>query len=457
MNTRVPIVTVVGHVDHGKTSLLDAIRKTSVTKREAGGITQSIGASVATTSNDSKITFIDTPGHALFANMRSRGVNMADIAILVVAADDGAQPQTKEAIKLLQESQTPFVVAVTKIDLPTANIEIALQSLEKEGVYFEKRGGDVSYIGVSSKTGEGINELLDLISLVSEVNEIKGNENDPLNGYVIETAKDKRGQLVSIVLKSGKIKIGDEIFANTLKAKVKGLFDDNQKPTKEVIAGYPAQVLGFDELPKVGSIISSEVHEEKKVENKISNNTEAKLKIFVKAKTAGSLEALLANVPAGVQVVASGVGDVIESDIFIAKAGNADIYLFESKFSNQIKKLAETESVKLERYDVIYDLLDKLSEILEKGKEEILGKAEIIASFPFNDKRVAGCKIISGKITKGTSVKLMRGEKELGRVKITSIRKQKVEALEVKQGEECGILMLPQLDFEAHDMLLSVA
>lgn len=455
--SRPPIVVVVGHVDHGKTSLLDSIRKTSITKKEAGGITQSIGASVAKTRDGFEITFIDTPGHALFANMRSRGITMADIGILVVAADDGAKPQTREAIKLLQDSNTPFIVAITKVDLPSANIETTLQSLEKEGIYFEKRGGETPFIALSSKTGEGLKELLDLIDLLSEINGIKGNKEDKLDGFVIETAKDKRGQLVSIILKAGQIKVGETIYANTIKAKVKGLFDDDQKPIKNVYAGFPAQILGFDELPIVGAKISSTSQTETVIDNKVSEIKEGKLKIFVKAKTSGSLEALLSNIPNNVQIIGSGVGDVIESDIFLAKAASAEIFLFESKLSGNIKKLAITEGVKIERFDVIYDLIQKLEELLEKDKEIITGTAQIITSFPFEKKLVAGCKIIKGEIKKTDRLKLIRGESEIGKVKITSIRKQKEEVSIVKQGEECGILFEPSLDFKPGDMLLSVA
>lgn len=457
-NTRPPVVTVLGHVDHGKTSLLDAIRKTSVTKREAGGITQSIGASVAKTKSGQKITFIDTPGHALFANMRSRGVTIADTAILVVAADDGVQPQTKEAIKLLQESQLPFVVAVTKIDLSTANVETALQSLEKEGVYLEKRGGDISYALVSSKTGEGMDELLELVALVAEMSALKGDINGELEGFVIETTKDKRGLLVSVIIKNGQIKVGDTIYVNREAARIKGIFDSDLVSVKQIGAGYPAALLGFDELPDVGSQISSNLiaeQSQKPIQDKTTQEN-AKVKIFVKAKTAGSLEALLSNIPDGVRVIGSGVGDVIESDIFLAKAGAAKIFLFEAKFASSIRKLAETESVKMERFEIVYDLIERLKELVDNDKVEVLGQAQILASFPFNGKKVAGCKITQGVFKKGDHVKLMRAGKEVGVVRIISIRKQKVEALEVKQGEECGILMLPQLDFASGDMVLSV-
>lgn len=455
---RPPIVVVLGHVDHGKTSLLDYIRKTSVTKKEAGGITQSIGASVTKTHDGKDITFIDTPGHALFSAMRSRGVNFADIAILVVAADDGVQPQTLEAVKLLQESKIPFIVAITKIDLVTANVENVLQQLEKERVYFEKRGGDISYIGVSSKTGSGINELLDLISLVSELTGTKGNAEGLLEGYVLETAKDKRGLLSSLVIKNGKIKVGDIIFASSVKAKIKGLFDAEQKPVKEISAGYPAQILGFSDLPEVGSRITSKpVEKPIPLRQDFAGRAELKIKIYLKARTAGSLEALLANIPAGVQVIGSGVGDLIESDIFLAKAAGAEIFLFEAKFASLIRKLAEMEGVKIERFEIVYDLIERLKELLDVDKEIILGEAQIIASFPFDKRKVAGVKVSQGKIKKSDKLKLTRNTKDVGFVKIISLRKQKDEVPELKQGEEGGILFEPQLDFQIADMLLSVS
>jgi translation initiation factor IF-2 len=457
-NTRPAIVVVVGHVDHGKTSLLDAIRETSETRREAGGITQSIGASVTQTSDGSEVTFIDTPGHALFGAMRTRGINLADIGILVVAADDGVQPQTREAIKLLQESKLPVVVALTKIDLNTANIENALQSLEKEGVYFEKRGGEIPYIGVSSKTGEGIKELLDLISLVFEVNGVVGNASSALQGFVIETSRDKRGLLVSVVLKSGKIKIGDIIFAGDKKAKVKAIFTSDLRSVKEINAGYPGQILGFEELPAVGSqIANTSIAAQSQNTDKKKENKEAKVKIFVKARTVGSLEALLANIPEGVEVVGSGVGDVTDSDIFFAKAAHVNIYLFEAKFSASIRKLADTEGIKIEKFDVIYDLIETLNKIVKEGLEVVIGKAQIVASFPFNSKRIAGSKILTGSIAKIGNFRLTRNGKDLGKIRIISIKKQKEEVNEVKQGEECGILFEPQLDFNTGDVILSVA
>jgi translation initiation factor IF-2 len=450
-NLRPPVVVVLGHVDHGKTTLLDSLRKTSVAAREAGGITQSIGASVVG-SDGNRITFIDTPGHALFANMRSRGANFADIAVLVVAGDDGVQPQTKEAVNLIRTTNTPFVVAITKMDLPTANLENVLGQLEKEGVYFEKRGGDTPYVAISAKTQDGIKELLEMISLIWEVSEKKNT--GELEGFVIETSKDKKGVGVTVVVKDGKIKIGDTVYAGKNEAKIKGLFDWLREPVREIEAGFPGEILGFEELPKAGARITSKPTDEVNIAERIGDVNG--LAIYLKAKTAGSLEALMANLPEGVSVVGSGVGEIIQNDVFLAKARGADIYVFESKVPPALKKLGEAEGVKIERFDVIYALIEKLQEIITGGKEEITGRAQVLAIFPFNGKKVAGSKILQGKMTRGDKIRVERGGKEIGKARIMSIKKQKEDINEAKQGEECGIIFEPQVAFTIGDVLISV-
>lgn len=455
---RQPIVAVLGHVDHGKTSLLDAIRKTNVAGREAGGITQGIGATVITFTSEAaqnkSICFIDTPGHALFSGMRSRGSNLADIALLIVASDDGVAPQTKEALALIRERNSSFIVVLTKVDLPTSNVESTLQQLEKEGVYFEKRGGDIPYIEVSSKTGSGIAELLDLIALMAEVNEISADPEGELEAVVIETVKDKRGTLVSAIVKNGRLKVGDKIYVGKKETKVRGLFDDNSKPVKEINSGFPGQILGFDDLPQVGAKITSKPYELKTEESQISEG--GKIKIYVKTKTSGALEALLKNLPHEAHIIGSGVGDLTETDVFLAKAASAIIFLFEAKDGGSTRKLAETEGVEVFKFDVIYSLIEKINEIIEEGIEKTSGKAQILASFPFDGKRVAGCKIMEGIVKKGDKVKIMRDKLEIGRGRITSIRRVKEEISEAKAGEECGVLIAPQLDFDKGDMILSV-
>lgn len=462
-SVRPPIVVVLGHVDHGKTTLLDAIRKTNVTAREAGGITQKIGASVVETKEGKKITFIDTPGHAAFTKMRGRGAKVADIAILVVAQDDGVQPQTREALEIIKDSNLPFVVAGTKADVAGTNPEALKGQLEKEGVFFEGRGGNVPFTSVSAKTNIGITDLLDMLTLMADVAELKGDSKASLEAVVIESGKDKMGPTAAVVVRNGSIKIGQTIFAEKVEGKVKALFDDKGKGIKEVLPGTPARILGFSDVPPVGASITDEPHEAQKETTKargifdLRRLRDDEVPVIIKADNAGALEAIIASLPPKIVVVGQGVGDVTSSDIIDAKTGNAYVMAFESKVANDVIKLAEAEKVKVERFQIIYELLQKLDEILKKGKVEILGKAEILASFPFNNKKVAGCKVINGRINKGDAVILQRGDREIGKAKAASIRKQKLEVPSVGQAEEFGVILDPQLDFQNGDMLLSVS
>lgn len=456
-SVRPPIVVVLGHVDHGKTSLLDALRSTRVAPAEAGGITQGIGASQIETKDGKKITFIDTPGHAAFTKMRSRGGAVADIAILVVAAEDGVKPQTKEAISIIKQSGVTPIVAITKIDLSSADPESVKAQVEQEEIYLEGRGGDTPVVLVSSKNKTGLDELLQTIVLVSEVKAIQADAEGALDAVVIETQRNKKGLLASVIVRDGRISVGDTVSTDTANAKVKGLFDDKSDSVKEILPGSPGQILGFSEVPQVGSLLTKgerSVASQVKKEVKIDHD---KLNIYLKAQNAGSLEAVEASVPEGVGVLGSSVGEVNEGDLFMAKAAGARIFVFESKVPGSVAKLAETEGVKIERFEVIYELIQRLEEIIKTGVQEILGKAQILAIFDYDNKKVAGCKVVDGKITRSDSLILTRDEKEIGRAKIVSMRKVKQEITEAKAGEEFGIIMSPQLDFMKDDMLLSVA
>ena len=456
-------MVVLGHVDHGKTTLLDAIRKTNVTAREAGGITQKIGASTIKTKDGKKITFIDTPGHAAFTKMRGRGAKVADIAILVVAQDDGVQPQTREALEIIRDAGIPFVVAGTKADVAGVNAEALKWQLEKENVFFEGRGGDIPFVSVSAKTNVGITELLEMLTLMADVAELKGDSTAPLEAVVIESGRDKMGSVATVVVRNGSIKMGATIFAEESECKVKALFDDKGGSVKEVLPGELAQVFGFSEVPPVGASVTREVHTAVKEAPKakgvfdLRRLKDDEIPVIIKADNAGSLEAIIASLPPKIVVVESGVGDVTSTDIIDAKTGNAYVMAFESKISANIVKLAEAEKVKVERFQIIYELISRLDEILKKGRVEIIGRAEILASFPFNNKKVAGCKVIDGRISKGDTLVLQREEKEIGKAKITSIKKQKVEVPSVGQSEEFGVILEPQLDFQVGDMLLSVS
>lgn len=459
---RPPIVVVLGHVDHGKTTLLDAIRKTSVATKEAGGITQAIGASVIETKSGKKITFIDTPGHAAFTKMRGRGAKVADVALLVVAQDDGVQPQTKEAIQIITDSGIPYIVAGTKSDVPGVNAESLKSQLEKEQVYFEGRGGSVPFVSVSARTGEGLETLIDTISLIAEVAGIKGEKSQPIEAVVIESNKEKMGHVATVVLRNGTIKVGQTIFAEEKECKVRAIFDHSGKSVKELLPGYPAKIIGFSDLPPVGSSITDFPHSMPQTEQKAKNPFDLRrlrddeIPVIIKASNAGALEAIMASLPPKIVVVDSGVGEVTSSDIINAKTGNAAIFSFEVKVPSDVVKLAEIEKIQVNKFDIIYELLQSIDELLKKGKLQELGRAEVLASFPFNDKKVAGCKVISGRISKGDKLILIRGEREIGKAKISSLRKQKAEVPSVGPAEEFGAIFEPQLDFAVGDVLLSV-
>lgn len=457
---RPPIVTVLGHVDHGKTSLLDFIRKTSVTKKEAGGITQSIGASVVKAKDGSTITFIDTPGHAAFQGMRSRGAKVADIAILIVAGNDGVMPQTKEALEAIRTADIPYIVAATKKDLQTFSLDTVRGQLEGLGVLFEGRGGDIPLIAVSSVNGEGVDELLETIALLAQVRGVVGDEEGDLEAVIIETTKDQRGAAASLVVRNGSLKVGDEIATDTTTAKVRGLFDWSGIQVKQINPGEPGYVIGFEEVPSVGSRVwhnkeGKQALIEVAQRVLLPEELEAKHTAIIKAKNTGALEAILAQVPPEIFIVSHGVGDITENDIFVAKAAKAVIYAFEVKARGGVTKLASNEGVKIEEFTIVYELFQKLEELAQKGKIETIGKAQIIASFPFENKQVAGCRILTGTFGKVGTFVLTRNEKELGNVKILSFRKGKQEVPEVRQGEECGVLFVPQLDFKIGDVILS--
>lgn len=457
--TRAPIVTVLGHVDHGKTTLLDSLRKTSLTAREAGGITQSIGASQVVTKDGAKITFIDTPGHSAFSKMRARGANVADIALLVVDASSGIKPQTVESLNLIKEASIPFIVVATKSDLPGADSEAVQGQLEKEGVTFEGRGGDTPLVSVSAKKGEGLTDLLDVISLLSQVKGLKGSPEGELEAPVIETSKGKRGGEVTVVVRSGKIKVGDLLYSESEQIRVRGLFDHKGSPVEEIAAGEPGLVLGFSKLPLIGSVLrkerNSQVSEfEKQTQKpKIEKN---KIPIFIKARNSGALEAVVAGSPSEIAVVDAKVGDVFESDVLEAKASGARIYTFESKAAPTVLKLAESEGVKIQSFNVIYELFESLNDLVKAGAEEVVGRAEILASFPYEKKKVAGSKVLEGVISKTARLKVIRGDKVIGEAKAVSMKKGKEVINEAKTSEEFGIIFDKELAFEVGDMILSI-
>jgi translation initiation factor IF-2 len=457
---RPPIVTVLGHVDHGKTTLLDKIRSSSVASSEAGGITQSIGASTVETPSGA-ITFIDTPGHAAFSSMRARGAKVADVAILVVASDDGVMPQTKEALGVIQDSQVPFIVAITKSDVVSANADLVRSQLMGLGVQFDSQGGQTPCIEISAKTGQGIDLLLETILILSDVNDTTFDPAAPLSCVVVETNKAREGFVVTVVIHDGVLRVGDSLYCEGKEVKVRALEDSSGKKVKEVKAGMGALVLGFSFLPEVGSQMGSSLEVAEKKTKSLSTNSEkesdaeVRIKIILKSSTQGSLEAISASLPEGVHLQAASVGDVTDNDVFLAKTTSAKIVCFEVKAQNSTIKLAESEGVSIMSFRIIYELLDKLEKIVREGDTIITGKAQVLATFPYENKKVAGVKILSGKIVLKDTLVLFGSDSEK-QVKVVSMRKYKDEIKEAKEGQECGIILEPQTEFEPGDLLVAI-
>ncbi len=479
---RPPIVAVLGHVDHGKTSLLDFIRKTSVASGEHGGITQHIGAYQIETPEHKAITFIDTPGHEAFAKMRSRGASVADIAILVVAADDSVKPQTKESIDQIRAAGIPMIVALNKIDLPGANAKKTQQDLAKVGVQVEGFGGDVPIVPVSAKTGQGVSELLDMILLVSEMKGLTADLKAPWEAVVIETKVDKgKGMVASVIVKQGNITAGMFLYeGSTLVGKVRAMFDEAGKRVDVADISKPVEVLGFTQLPGVGAILRETPYREAtpviispvgpvaEVDalpdflKPIDEQEKEKLTIIIKADTAGSLEAITHALGDRVVVVGSGVGDITEADILLAKPSHAFVVGFNVKARPAVEKLAQTEKVVYRTYTIIYKLLEELEEVISGMREVIaqereLGMGQIIAEFPYEKTRIAGTKVVSGRLARGDSVRIMRGEGELARAKIKSIRHGKEDITRADMGSEYGVLFDRTVDFAVGDAIIAVS
>lgn len=462
-----PVVAVLGHVDHGKTTLLDAIRKTSVATREFGGITQSIGASTVEIDHEGikrKITFIDTPGHEAFAKMRGRGAKAADIGLLIVSLVDGVMPQTKESIAILKESGIPYVVVLTMSDREGANTEKVKGQLNSLDVALEEMGGDIPVISVSAKTGSNIKDLLDLILLVWDVRVKDLAPDDKLSAVIIESKHDiKAGPRATLVVKSGKISLRDEIETETTNGKVKSLVDALGRPQKEAMVGDAVEVLGFDKVPETGEVVYRK-GEERKIEEAKEEvlpkiGKEGILSLILIADTKGSLEAILSNLPEGVILMKAKTGEATSADVLFAKSTGSLILTFKIKIKSEIAKLGQIEKVLIKNYNLIYEMFDEIKDAVE-GKElsmqeEIFGAAKILAEFPFEKTKVMGVSVTEGRIAKGDRIRLIRGEEEKGEAIITSVRRGKEVISKAEKGEEAGVIVSPFLDFEIGDMIIS--
>lgn len=463
--TRPPIVTIMGHVDHGKTTLLDAIRKTNVAEGENGGITQAIGAyqvGINTKEGIKKITFIDTPGHEAFIKMRSHGAKITDIVILVVAANDGVMPQTIESIQHIKKEKVPVIVAINKMDLTDARVDRVKKQLAKNGLSVEGYGGDIVTVEISAKTGKGIQDLLEMVILTAEMNEIKADPKGNLKLAIIESKLDKRrGPVATAIVLNGTLHVRDTIELSGIKSRIRALINDKGESIENAPPSTPVEIVGLEKVAEIGESVEEIKTEDNKTIKEEENKTESKLNIILKTDVIGSLEAIELSLPKEVAIISKGTGDITESDVLLAKTNKAIIIGFNVKLYPQVETLAKTEKIRIKTYSIIYKLLDEIGEVIDilnnpEALEEIMGRAKIIAKFMTSFGEIAGSKIIEGRMARGDQVRLYREEKEVGVGKIKSIRKLKDEVPKAELGTECGILFTTLLDFQIGDMIVSV-
>ena len=489
MQPRPPVVTIMGHVDHGKTSLLDVIRQTNVTAHEAGGITQHIGAYMVRYKGN-KITFLDTPGHEAFTAMRLRGAQSTDIAVLVVAADDGVMPQTIEAINHAKSANVPVLVAINKMDKPGANPDHVKQQLAEHGLLPEEWGGDTIMVPVSAKKRQGIDDLLENILLVAEVMELKANPNRHAQGVVIEAKLDKgRGPVCTVLVQKGTLRVGDTIIAGTAFGKVRAMTNERGEKVKAARPSMPVEVLGLSDVPQAGEIMDavddneartiaekriekqrvSEMQKTHKVTlddifNQIQQGELKDLNIIIKADVQGSVEALrqsleaIKNPEVRIVIVHAAVGAINESDVMLASASNAIIIGFNVRPDALVRKAAEKENVDLRTYRVIYDAINDVENAMRgmltpEFKEVILGRAEVRQVISTPKAIVAGSYVTEGKITNNSEIRLIRDGIVVHEGKVDSLRRFKDEVKEVKSSFECGISIEKYRDIKEGDVI----
>ena len=487
---RPPVVTILGHVDHGKTSLLDAIREAHVADREVGGITQHIGA-YQIEYNGQRITFLDTPGHEAFTAIRSRGARVTDIAVLVVAADDGIMPQTTEAIDHAKAANVPIVVAINKMDLPGADPERVKRQLSEQNLLVEDWGGDIISVPVSARTGEGLGDLLENILVVSEVAELRANPDRPASGVIIEARLDRRrGPTATVLVQSGTLSVGDYIVAGTSWGRVKAITNDQGNAITGIVPGAPGEVLGFGSVPEAGDLLSV-VPTDRAMRSIISTRERAKsaqqaqaraltleevvkqidagdvkeLNLVLKADVQGSVEAAqqslerLTEADAKIRILHAGSGGITESDVLLASASEAIIIGFNVGEEIGVERIAERMGVEIRHYKIIYQLIEDIELALHGMLEPeytdvVLGRAEIREIFlGRRGTRIAGCRVMDGRIARGASIRVVRGNEVLENTSINSLRHFRDEVNEATAGTECGIVLQDFNDFEEGDVL----
>ncbi|TSC86815.1 MAG: translation initiation factor IF-2 [Microgenomates group bacterium Gr01-1014_16] len=439
LQNRPPVVVILGHVDHGKTTLLDYLRKSNVAAREAGGITQHIRSFQL-----NGITFIDTPGHEAFVAMRSRGSKIADFAVLVVAADDGVMPQTKQSIEFIRQSGIPFLVAINKSDLPAADPDKVKTQLTEYGVVVEELGGDVPAIAISAKTGRGLPELLELLELLASMNPPQADPTGSLEAIVLESRLDpQKGPLATVIVKNGTLKIGHGIRA---------LLNSDGQNITEALPSTPVEVLGLKTVPEVGSVLGANTVPS--TQQPYSHKAiEPLLNIILRTDFAGSLEAIINSLPKEINILHSGTGNITESDVDLAKTSGAHIVGFNIKATSSVAKLAEVEKVPVHLHKIIYQLIDETVKLITKPVvDKVLGQADIIAEFSMNSDHVAGCRVTSGVINKSAKIRIVR----TGLVsKIKSLKSGKSDVLSAKSGVEFGAVFSPSVDFKIGDAIIA--
>jgi len=485
-----PVVTIMGHVDHGKTSLLDTIRKTKVAVGEAGGITQHIGA-YQVEVHGKKITFLDTPGHEAFTAMRARGAQVTHIAVIVIAADDGVMPQTREAIDHAQAAKVPIIIALNKIDKANANPDHVKQQLAEIGIVIEEYGGDVICVPVSARRGTGIDDLLEMILLVAEVQEIKANPNRPATGVIIEAKLEKNtGPTATVLIQQGTLKMGDNIVVGALSGKVRAMFNDRGKRIQKAPPSTPVSILGLPEVPQAGDrleVVPDErtakqralkVVEQRRNESiplgqvsldtlymQMQEGKTKELNVVLKCDVQGSAEAIknalskLGEENIKVRLIHEGIGNINETDVHLAAASEAVIIGFSVKADGAAQRLAQKEGVEIRYYDVIYKLTDDiqaaLTGMLEPTFREVIeGHAEVMQTFKVGKTTViAGCRVTDGKITRSSQARILRKNVKAYEGKIASLRRGKDDVREVATGYECGIVLEDFTDFEIGDII----
>jgi translation initiation factor IF-2 len=489
LESRPPVVTLLGHVDHGKTSLLDVIRNTSVQEQEAGGITQHIGA-YQIVYEDHKITFLDTPGHEAFTAMRARGAQGADIAILVIAADDGVMPQTREAIAHIRAAHVPMIIALNKIDVPSANPEVVKQQLAQENIMVEDWGGDVICVPVSAKLKIGIEDLIESIILVAEVQEFKANPNRSAIGVVIEGRMDRnRGATATILIQNGTLHQGDSFVAGQLYGHVKAMFDYRGQRVKSAPPSMPVQILGLSDVPKAGDRF--EVVEDDKIARQIAEeridrqarvaeevpelSLEAlfaqfqegrtkELNIIFKADVQGSIEPVVRSIQdletedLKVNVIHSDTGNITESDIMLAVASRAIVIGFNVGADTAARRQAEAEGIEIRLYNIIYAIIDDVRKALQgmlepEYRDVLTGQAQVRAVFRIGGNKVAGCYVTTGNLQRGSKALVVRNDQQVHDGRIGSLKRFQEDVREVRMGFECGIGMENFSDFQEGDVI----